>query len=141
MLWYLTSTFIVSLAYPLSVTRIITLVMIIILYSLIMINSSPIRILHRSTVMIIIFYRLVMNNHVKHQNTKEQSNPSPISNHIQQQPQLFPLNLLPLHSWCIISVDFTYSSELKFMAYDFYHLPPSLKPCDHMDTTYTQYLN
>ena len=33
------------------------------------------------------------------------------------------------------------SSELKFMAYDLYPFPPSLKPCDLVDTMGTRYLN
>ena len=33
------------------------------------------------------------------------------------------------------------SPKLKFMAYDLYPLPPSLKPCEPVDTTYTRYLN
>ena len=33
------------------------------------------------------------------------------------------------------------SPELKFMAYDLYPLPPSLKPCEPVDTTDTRYLN
>ena len=33
------------------------------------------------------------------------------------------------------------SPELKFMAYDSYPLPPSLKPCEPVDTTDTRYLN
>ena len=33
------------------------------------------------------------------------------------------------------------SPELKFMAYDLYPLPPSLTPCEPVDTIDTQYLN
>ena len=33
------------------------------------------------------------------------------------------------------------SPELKFMAYDLYLLLPSLKPCETVDTTYTQYMD
>ena len=33
------------------------------------------------------------------------------------------------------------SLELKCMAYDLYPLPPSLKPCEPVDTTNTRYLN
>ena len=33
------------------------------------------------------------------------------------------------------------SSELKFMAYDSYPLPPYLKPCDPVERTDTRYLN
>ena len=33
------------------------------------------------------------------------------------------------------------SPELKFMTYDLYPLPPSLKPCEPVDTTDTRYLN
>ena len=33
------------------------------------------------------------------------------------------------------------SSKLKFIPYNFYPLPPSLKPCDSVDTIDTRYLN
>ena len=33
------------------------------------------------------------------------------------------------------------SPELKFIVYDLYPLPPSLKPCELVDTTDTRYLN
>ena len=33
------------------------------------------------------------------------------------------------------------SPELKCMSYDLYHLPPSLKPCEPVDTTDSRYLN
>ena len=33
------------------------------------------------------------------------------------------------------------SSELKFMAYGLYPLPPSLKHCESVDTIYSCYLN
>ena len=33
------------------------------------------------------------------------------------------------------------SPDLKFMSYDLYPLPPSLKPCELVDTTDSRYLN
>ena len=33
------------------------------------------------------------------------------------------------------------SPELKLMAHDLYPLPPSLKPCEPVDSTDTRYLN
>ena len=53
-----------------------------------------------------------ISNHVKQQNIKQQSNPSPISNHIQKHPQFVSLNFLPLHFRCISGVGFTYHHHL-----------------------------
>ena len=46
-----------------------------------------------------------------------------------------------LESYYVRKLNKPDNPELKFMVYDLYHLPPSLKPCEHVDTTDSRYLN
>ena len=47
----------------------------------------------------------------------------------------------PFGSYFVRKLNTLDSSELKCMAYDVYPLPPSLKPCESIDSTDTHYLN
>ena len=44
-------------------------------------------------------------------------------------------------SYCVKKLHKTDSLNLKSMVYDFYPLPPSLKPCEPVNITDTRYLN
>ena len=51
------------------------------------------------------------------------------------------LRITGLGSYFVRKLNKPDSPELKFMAHDLYPLPPSLKPCEPIDSTYARYLN